>query len=294
MNRPSFPLYASVNITTSCNLDCIYCYMKPHKNENMKLNDFKRIIDELAEESIFYILLSGGEPFLHPNIQEIIEYSCRKINEVSLVTNGTLISDDHIDFLKEIDTSNLSLQVSLDSIVEKENYLLRSVNSSVVTEKIKALSNVGVSLSIGLVMSKYNYHSICETVLCLYEHVKHFNIMVLQNTVKDNKLVSSIGVNEEDVNKIYQWMANFSKGKNFSVTLPKDIAGTDECTANGAPCSAAFTYLAIDPDLNVRPCDRVTDVYIGNLRENSIREIWDSANSARINNRMELLCINYR
>ena len=268
--------------------------MKPHKDQMIKFTDFKKLVDQLAEESIFYILISGGEPFLHPQIKEIIEYSCRKVNEVSLVTNGTLISDDHIDFLRKMDTTNLSLQVSIDSIIEKENSLLRSVNASVVLNKIKALSKVGVSLSIGLVMTKHNYNSIYKTVKVLHKYVKHFNIMVLQNTVKDNRLTDAIGVNEKDVNKVYELIDTLSTQNNFSVTLPRDIVGTNECTAEGAPCSAAFTYLAIDPDLRVRPCDRVTDVFIGDLRENSFREIWESTNATLINNRDQPLCENYR
>ena len=294
MNRPSFPLYASVNVTTFCNLDCMYCYMKPHRNERMSLEDFRFVIDELAEGPVFYVLLSGGEPFTHPDIQEMIAYACDHVDEVSLVTNGTLLSEEDVSFLRRRDTSNLSVQVSLDSIVDEENRLLRTVRSSIVADKIRELSDVGVSLSVGLVMSRHNYASIRETVVALHEYVRHFNIMVLQNTVNNRHLTDSIGVDEEDLRKVHEWVAEFRKGRDFSVTLPRDIVRTEECTARGAPCSAAFSYVAIDPDLRVRPCDRVTDVFIGDLREHSIRDIWESTSASEVRGRTELLCSKYR
>ena len=283
MNRPSFPLYASVNINTTCNLNCIYCYMKPHKNKLMPVEDFKIVVDQLAAGQIFYILISGGEPFLHPCINEIITYACENVNEVSIVTNGTMISQKHLRFLKDSGISNLHMQVSLDSIIEEENVYLRNFRPEVIFRVLEELVKIGIKPAVGMVITKYNIKSIHQSMSYLQEYANHFNIMVLQNTVSDRNLQDKLGVTEEDVDAMYKRIDALRTEYGFSVTLPKDLIGNRNCTACGSPCAAGFTYLAIDPDLKVRPCDRVTNVFVGNLRKNTIAQIWDSPELATIN-----------
>lgn len=58
------------------------------------------------------------------------------------------------------------------------------------------------------------------------------------------------------------------------IDTPCDDAPERGC-AYGAPCMAAFSQLAIDPDLQVRPCDRLVDVFVGDLHRESLAGIWN-------------------
>jgi MoaA/NifB/PqqE/SkfB family radical SAM enzyme len=268
--------------------------MKPHNDVTMEIDDYRLIIDQLAEGNIFYILISGGEPFMHPRIYELIKYASEKINEVSIVTNGTMLSQEHFDFFKEMDTSNLHLQVSLDSIVEEENLRLRNVKPSLIIENIETLLEIGVQTSVGIVLTTINSGSIYKTLEYLGNLVNHFNLMIVQNTVGDNKLTSKIGIGMKEVQDIYNWIESFRENNDIYITIPEDIEGTDECTATGSPCNAGFSYLAIDPDLRVRPCDRVTNRFIGDLKNETIQQIWHSQVVADINSMEYPICKEYR
>ncbi len=294
MNRPSFPLYATVNINTTCNLNCIYCYMKPHKNELISVEDFKMIVEQLSAGKIFYILLSGGEPFLHPNVNEIIAYSCEKIDEVSIVTNGTMISKEHLHFLRESGITNLSIQVSLDSIVEEENVRLRNIKPALILKILDKLLEIGIRPSIGMVITRYNLDSIDRSISYLQKYVHHFNLMILQNTVSEKNLTKKYGIKEEEMDAIYKRINLLKTMNDLHITLPKDLVGNNSCTACGAACAAGFTYLAIDPDLKVRPCDRVTNVFIGDLRQNNLAQIWQSPELTKINKNVIPICSKFK
>jgi MoaA/NifB/PqqE/SkfB family radical SAM enzyme len=65
----------------------------------MKLSDWKRVIDELAEHNTGSVLLRGGEPFLYPHIRELLDYLDSKKFYISIDTNGTMLKDYAADLV---------------------------------------------------------------------------------------------------------------------------------------------------------------------------------------------------
>ena len=67
-----------LEVTSCCNLKCKGCYRTLYnyesKNKNISLEDFKRYVDQVPSSSSLY-LHGLGEPSLHPNIKEILEYA---------------------------------------------------------------------------------------------------------------------------------------------------------------------------------------------------------------------------
>ena len=87
-------------ITTICNLDCKDCLNFTHFNKNKKHMLLEKIIADIdslfmCADYIDYISVSGGEPFLHSDFEQIIEYIGvnyrNKINVLGTVTNGTIV-----------------------------------------------------------------------------------------------------------------------------------------------------------------------------------------------------------
>jgi MoaA/NifB/PqqE/SkfB family radical SAM enzyme len=71
--------------------------------------------------------------------------------------------------------------------------------------------------------------------------------------------------------------------------MPSDEVGDPGC-AQGAPCMAAFSHLVVDPDLRVRPCDRLVGEVMGDLRRETLAEIWSSAAALGVVSRALPLC----
>lgn len=103
-----------INITRRCNLHCSYCYVGNlinTKNNNMEMDLSLEEIKGLFElSSIDAIYLTGGEPFTHPEIKEIINYFDNAGKKVNIATNGFLIDLEMAEFLQH---KNVSLLMSI-------------------------------------------------------------------------------------------------------------------------------------------------------------------------------------
>jgi uncharacterized protein len=119
-----------LNISGSCNLNCQYCFAKNKGNftfKNMSVDIAVEAVDYLVNASQtkdnFIISFFGGEPFLQRNTIEktiqIIEhkYPSKKFH-YSVTTNGTILTDRHIEIIKK---HNISLLISLDGTEETTN-----------------------------------------------------------------------------------------------------------------------------------------------------------------------------
>ena len=100
------PLSGNFELTARCNLDCKMCYI--HKKENDVLVRSKELTTEqwismaeqAQEKGMLLVLLTGGEPFIRPDFKEIYS-ACRKLGLlVSINTNGTMLTEQMVEFLK--------------------------------------------------------------------------------------------------------------------------------------------------------------------------------------------------
>jgi MoaA/NifB/PqqE/SkfB family radical SAM enzyme len=88
------PVFCNIAITKRCNLNCKMCFIKRASSQDeMDLNDFKKIFSSKTMRNISVITLDGGEPFLRRDIFEILMIANNKLpNLVNLriTSNGTL------------------------------------------------------------------------------------------------------------------------------------------------------------------------------------------------------------
>jgi len=125
-------LFFQLSIKT-CNLKCKNCYIQknPYKNEEdfISLEKIKQTLLFIKNQKIKLnsIYLTGGEPLLHPEFNQILRI-CLKMSNTTVLTNGTMINDKKARFLKKIDDENnfeTIYRISLDSVDELENDNLR-------------------------------------------------------------------------------------------------------------------------------------------------------------------------
>ena len=71
----SAPTNVFFELTNVCNLRCSHCFNGEIKsNENLDVNEWKQIIDQISNMKVFYVKITGGEPFLYPGLFELLEY----------------------------------------------------------------------------------------------------------------------------------------------------------------------------------------------------------------------------
>ncbi|MEA2088854.1 MAG: radical SAM protein [Patescibacteria group bacterium] len=83
-----------LELTSSCNLNCKHCFYrhnkKYHSSNFLKKEKFFVLIDKFKKNNISKLVLTGGEPTIHPNFIEIANYAKKKISKVTLCTNGVI------------------------------------------------------------------------------------------------------------------------------------------------------------------------------------------------------------
>lgn len=105
------------NSTRTCNLKCRHCYMssdaKKYQNE-LTTEEAKSFIDDLAEFKVPVLLFSGGEPLIRPDFFELAAYAQAKGVRPTLSTNGTLITREAAQKIKDIGVGYVG--ISLDGL----------------------------------------------------------------------------------------------------------------------------------------------------------------------------------
>lgn len=119
----------------ACNLRCKHCYIErnPYKNEEdfIQLEKVKQTLNIASNLNLNSIYLTGGEPLLHPDFNQILRM-CLKISNTTVMSNGVMINDKKARFLRKIDDESrfeTIYRISLDSVDEIENDSLRGRGS---------------------------------------------------------------------------------------------------------------------------------------------------------------------
>jgi MoaA/NifB/PqqE/SkfB family radical SAM enzyme len=129
------PFLAQIVPMRKCNLSCAYCNEFDKTSDPVPVENVKCWIDKLAELGTAHITISGGEPMLHPQLDDIIAHIRRRNMIAGLITNGSYIDPDHI---KRLNRAGLEfLQISIDN-VDGSDESKKSLSS--LDQKLKYLS----------------------------------------------------------------------------------------------------------------------------------------------------------
>jgi len=97
-----------IALSEYCNLQCQMC-RRPSEALFMDAERCKRAMTEAVKVGVEYLSFSGGEPFVHPRILELLEHAFSLGAKVQMVSNGTLIRDKHLELLSQLDCLTISV-----------------------------------------------------------------------------------------------------------------------------------------------------------------------------------------
>jgi MoaA/NifB/PqqE/SkfB family radical SAM enzyme len=108
------PILAQIVPIRRCNLACTYCNEFDARSAPVPLSEMLRRIDLLAELGTTIITVSGGEPMLHPDLDEIVQRIRRRGAVATLITNGYLLT---VERIRRLNRAGLDyLQISIDNV----------------------------------------------------------------------------------------------------------------------------------------------------------------------------------
>jgi len=117
LNRKGRLLAMDLEVTARCNNNCRHCYInvpdnsRDAKKKELSLKKIKDIADQACSLGALWCLITGGEPLLRSDFEEIYIYLKKKGLLVSVFTNATLINQSHIDLFKKWPPRNTAVTV---------------------------------------------------------------------------------------------------------------------------------------------------------------------------------------
>lgn len=270
-------LYLLLN--DSCNLKCPFCIRGASKGLCIDAEKLESVLSDNPFEG-YSLLLTGGEPTLHPKFNDIVELCSRKFKHVSINTNGYL--SNWVDNLKN---PRIHVQISIDGDRNDHNRIRSGGTIDVyghIEKTIEKLECSGISYNIATTVSKHNI----DSVISLAKELKEFK--KIRYWKVSPQLPFGCG-NMHDVLDIKEWNAFVDKlisianirlaiKKYFDFDLLDSVIKENPNYENVSKtnCGNVKDKIYIYPDFTVYPCTCLTDFPLGNLLENSLDVILAS------------------
>jgi len=118
MRRPESPLLAQLVVIRRCNLSCGYCNEYDDHSPPIPVEELFARVDHLAELGCLVLTLTGGEPFMHPRLDEVVARAVSHGMVVTAISNAYPITKG---WIRRMNDAGLSLlQVSVDNMEPNE------------------------------------------------------------------------------------------------------------------------------------------------------------------------------
>ncbi len=136
---------------TRCNIACRHCFIscgpKVERHAVMTRVQVEQALDDAARAGCRATYFTGGEPFLHPEILELVELALRQ-GPLGILSNGMLLDEGTCVALRKLDDASnysLDLRISLDGLTAEENDPIRGRGVfTAACEGIRRLAAVGL------------------------------------------------------------------------------------------------------------------------------------------------------
>src|ERR1700738_2445891 len=112
------PILVHIIPMRRCNLDCGYCNEYDDVSKPVPLEEMKRRLDLIADMGTTIITISGGEPLMHPDLDEVIRHIRRRGMIAGMITNGFFLNRERIERLNDAGLEHL--QISINNAVPDE------------------------------------------------------------------------------------------------------------------------------------------------------------------------------
>jgi len=287
------------NSTRTCNLKCVHCYMdsdaRKYKGE-LSTEEAKRFIDDLAEFKVPVLLFSGGEPLIRPDFFELAEYARDKGIRPTLSTNGTLITREVAQRIKDIGVGYVG--ISLDGLREvNDKFRGRPGAFQAAMQGIK--NCVAVNQRVGLRFT-INSHNLAEldnifdfieeeniNRVCFYHLVYsgRGNQMVKEDVspaesrqAMETIIRRTVDFEERGLKKEVLTVDNHCDGVYLYLRAleenPEKAQSIKDLISRNGGNRSGIAFGAVDPAGYVHPDQFTQHISFGNVRERKFGDIW--------------------
>ena len=290
-----WPAFITLDVTPHCNLTCIGCRFhspllreRPSGEETapvMPLALLQRLVSDLAPQEMHYFVEGSGEPFVHPQILELLTLLKARPSLVTLFTNGTLIDAAMAERLIaiQVDVLRFSLFAAGEASFRK-NYAGSDPGHFVrIQENIRRLRAARQEkaaakplLQLFFPVNRTNRDEVDAAIelaaACGCDGITFGRFVELGEKVAGLALDT---VERKQLGRELRGKKSALKRHSLTHTIARDVVMQESGpeTWQHAPCLITWFHVRIRGNGDVLPCCRCA-YPLGNLHEQSFREIW--------------------
>lgn len=278
------PLIVMLEVTKQCNMDCKHCYIyagEPRENE-MSTEEIYSVLDDLKKMKVFHVFITGGEPFLRSDIIDILNYAADRNLFVSVVTNGTLLTEKLLSQITNRD--HVGFEISY--LYGLAPQLTHQQAFDLLKKKLSLVKKLGFTKLCWFCITKSNIDRMYELGnWCLRNGfwIEYREVMLI-GRCKENR---EIALDIDDVEKNKERIDLFNDDELKEILenqFPKtaknafDLCFAFEYSLRACKGGRSFAYICSNGDMY--PCSNCAAeelFFAGNVRESSFSDIWENS-----------------
>ena len=274
------PLGVQLEITSQCDLKCLHCYNDSvicADSRDLSDAEWLRVAEELKDMKLLSMTISGGEPFLRPNLLEnLIKTLTRNEHTlIRVITNGWFVNQSFIDFFGSLPNPK-GIQVSIDGAYPEEHDWLRGVKGSWkrAVQTAYSLSRAGIPVRIAHTCNKKNFRNLEKMVeLSVLIGCREFVFTPAINAGRAFLNREDLLLDEEEQKEFSEIAEHCIASYSSYITVSQGAKYPDyHLTFAKLPTVAAL----IRPDGKVK-IDCSVPVVFGSVRKSRFSEVWNEA-----------------
>jgi len=166
-----------IQVTRLCNQKCRFC-SNPEREATLTPDEARAQVDDFVERGYDGVILTGGEPTMHPDLGGIIEYARSRGIHARIISNGQKLADAALS--RDLAARGLDhVHVSVQS-ADPEVQAFLTCNTDSLANVLKAIENVhaaGVNIDINTTINHYNAGTLdvlVKTLVGRFPFIRHF------------------------------------------------------------------------------------------------------------------------
>jgi len=288
------PYLAALNLTQRCNLACDHCYLdakvlKEGSTDELTTAEIKSVLTDIAALSPeCMVVLTGGEPLLRRDIEDLAAHASAQGLMVVIGSNGLMLTPARVESLKRAGVAGIG--ISLDSLTPEKHDAFRGRRGAwdKTMAAIDACVVGGLAFQLHFSVTDDTADEIDDMVAFARDAgAMVLNVFFLFCTGRGEKYTD---ISPEKYEQVLRRVAHAARNekrlmvrakcaphfKRIAMEIDPDWPITSAHGYDAGGCLAATRYARITPEGNVTPCPYV-ETPVGSVRDAPFAQIWHDA-----------------
>ena len=273
LRKAARPINMVLMLNSACNMRCAHCSARDYLDSSRKpleAAEVRNLVDQFVELGGSSLIYSGGEPTIHEDLLDLVDYVPKDKAVISMFTNGSRLAD----LAPELRSAGLfGTLVSVDSADPDTHDRLRGSAGAFAGAKagVEALLDNNMLVGISSYMTRQNlYDGDWDRILDLAIEWKVMQLFMF-DAVPTGAIMHQkhTRLSQEDRTRLKE----LTMAQNANPSGPAIMGQSWVNSADGFGCFAGFYQLYVNSMGDVCPCD-FTPITFGNIRDEPLERIW--------------------